>query len=140
MSLTELENTMVRISTNMPATGFQKTIAPGPGNSPKIFRLIVRRFCPGPGFALVKIRLVSETCRMPMTLDQIVEETREMPSEVVAELIDRILVARHGGMEPSVAESWKTETDRRIAEIEAGKVKGVTPEENAARIQKILRR
>jgi len=93
-----------------------------------------------PGFALVKICLVSETCHMPMTLDQIVEETREMPGEVVAELIDRILVARHGGIEPSVAESWKTETDRRIAEIESGKVKGVTAEENAARIQKILRR
>jgi putative addiction module component (TIGR02574 family) len=39
-----------------------------------------------------------------------------------------------------VAESWKTETDRRIAEIESGKVKVVTSEENAARIQKILRR
>ena len=77
---------------------------------------------------------------MPITLDQIVEETREMPGEVVAELIDRIMVARHGGVESSVAESWKTETDRRIAEIESGKVKGVTPEENAARIQKILRR
>jgi putative addiction module component (TIGR02574 family) len=77
---------------------------------------------------------------MPITLDQIVEETREMPGEVVAELIDRIIVARHGGIEPSIAESWKTETDRRIAEIESGKAKGVTPEENAARIQKILRR
>jgi putative addiction module component (TIGR02574 family) len=77
---------------------------------------------------------------MPMTLDQIVEETSEMPGEVVAELIDRIMVARHSGIEPSVAESWKAETDRRIAEIESGKVKGVTPEENAARIQKILRR
>ena len=77
---------------------------------------------------------------MPMTLDQIVEETREMPGEVVAELIDRIMAARHGGMEPSVTESWKTETDRRIAEIESGKVKGVSAEENAARIQKILHR
>ena len=77
---------------------------------------------------------------MPMTLDQIVEETREMPGEVVAELVDRIMVARHGGIEPSVAGSWKAETDRRIAEIESGKVRGVTPGENAARIQKILRR
>ena len=77
---------------------------------------------------------------MPMTLVQIVDETREMPGEVVAELIDRIMVARHGGMEPLVADSWKVETDRRIAEIESGKVKGVTPEENAARIEKILRR
>ena len=31
---------------------------------------------------------------MPMTLDQIVEETRHWPPEVVAELIDRILLAR----------------------------------------------
>jgi putative addiction module component (TIGR02574 family) len=77
---------------------------------------------------------------MPMTLDQIVEETREMPSEVVAELVDRILVARHGGIEPPVAGSWRAETERRIAEIESGRVKGVTPEENGARIQKILRR
>ncbi|MDR3459979.1 MAG: addiction module protein [Verrucomicrobiae bacterium] len=74
---------------------------------------------------------------MPITLDQIVEETRELPAEVVAELIDRILVARHGGMEPSVAGSWKTETDRRISEIESGKVKGVPLEESLARARKI---
>ena len=92
------------------------------------------------GFALVKIHRVSETCPMPITLDQIVQETSEMPGEVVAELIDRIMVARHGRIEPSMAGSWKAETDRRIAEIESGKVKGVTPEENAVRIQKILRR
>ncbi len=77
---------------------------------------------------------------MPITLDQIVEETREMPSDTVAELIDRIMAARHGGIEPSVAAAWKTETDRRVAEIESGKVKGVSPAENAARIQKILQR
>jgi Putative addiction module component len=75
---------------------------------------------------------------MPMTLDQIVEETCEMPGEVVAELIDRIMAARHGGVEPSVAAAWKSETDRRITEIESGKVKGVTPEETAAGIQQIF--
>ena len=77
---------------------------------------------------------------MPLTLDEIVEETRELPGEVVAELIDRILVARHGGVDASVASAWKAETNRRIAEIESGKVKGVSPAENAARIQKILQR
>ena len=77
---------------------------------------------------------------MPLTLDEIVEETRELPGEVVAELIDRILVARHGGVDASVATAWKAETDRRIAEIESGKVKGVSPEAVAARIQKILQR
>lgn len=74
---------------------------------------------------------------MPITLDQIVEETREMPGDTVAELIDRILVARHGGVDASVAGAWKTETDRRIAEIESGKVKGVPLEESLARARKI---
>ena len=74
---------------------------------------------------------------MPITLDQIVEETRDMPEEVVAELIDRIMVARHGGVEPSVAAAWKTETDRRIADIESGKVEGVPLEESLARARKI---
>ena len=74
---------------------------------------------------------------MPITLDQIVEETREMPGEVVAELIDRILGARHGGIEPSVVEAWKTETDHRIAEIESGNIKGIPLEDSLARARKI---
>jgi putative addiction module component (TIGR02574 family) len=74
---------------------------------------------------------------MPMTLDQIVEETRELPSETVAELVDRIMVARHGDIDPSIAAAWKTETDRRLAEIESGSVKGVPLEESLARARKI---
>ena len=74
---------------------------------------------------------------MPITLDQIVEETREMPAEVVAELVDRIMIARHGGIEPAAAEAWKAEVDRRIAEIESGQVKGVPLEESLARARKI---
>jgi putative addiction module component (TIGR02574 family) len=74
---------------------------------------------------------------MPITLDQIVEETRELPSETVAELVDRIMAARHGEIEQSVAAGWKSETDRRIAEIEAGKVKGVPLEESLSRARKI---
>ena len=74
---------------------------------------------------------------MPIPLDQIVEETREMPAEVVAELVDRIMVARHGGIEPAVAEGWKTEIDRRIAEIESGQIQGVPLAESLARARKI---
>ena len=74
---------------------------------------------------------------MPITLDEIVEETREMPAEVVSELIDRIMVARHGGLEPGIATAWKREADRRIAEIESGKVIGVPLEESLARARKI---
>ena len=74
---------------------------------------------------------------MPITLEQIVEETRERPAEVVAELVDRILLARHGGIEPAVEEAWKNEIDRRIAEIEAGQVKGVPLEESLVRARRI---
>ncbi|HEY3853813.1 MAG TPA: addiction module protein [Verrucomicrobiae bacterium] len=74
---------------------------------------------------------------MPISLDQIVEETREMPGEVVDELIDRIMAARHGGVEPAAAKAWKVEIDRRIAEIESGQVKGIPLEQSLARARKI---
>jgi hypothetical protein len=64
----------------------------------------------------------------------------ETPGEVVAEWVDRILSARHGGIEPSVAESSKAETDRRIVEIESERVKGVPVEASLARARKIAGR
>jgi len=73
---------------------------------------------------------------MPISIDQIVEETREMPPETVAELIDRIMVARHGGIDSAVSQPWKKEIDRRIDELESGKVKGVPLEESLARARK----
>lgn len=75
---------------------------------------------------------------MPMTLDSIVEETRHLPADVVAELVDRILGARHGGVEPGIEQAWKDETHRRLAEIESGKVDGIPGEEVSARIRKKL--
>lgn len=74
---------------------------------------------------------------MPMTLDQIVEETSQLPSDVLAELIDRILLAQHGGIGPDVESAWRTEVGRRIQEIEAGKVEGISLEESLARMRKI---
>ncbi len=74
---------------------------------------------------------------MPMTLDEIVEETRQLPPDVVAELVDRILLARHGGIEPDVEAAWKTEIHRRIDEIKSGKVQGIPVEESLARARKI---
>jgi putative addiction module component (TIGR02574 family) len=77
---------------------------------------------------------------MSITLDQIVEETRQLPPDVVAELVDRILIARHGGIESGVEESWKQETRRRITEIESGQAQGVPGEKVSARIRKTLGR
>ena len=74
---------------------------------------------------------------MPMTLDEIVEETRQLPPDVVAELVDRILLARQGGIEPNVEAAWKTEIHRRVDDIRSGKVQGVPVEESLARARKI---
>lgn len=77
---------------------------------------------------------------MRMTLDQIVEETRQLPSDVVAELVDRILAAHHGGVEEGISLDWKNEFRRRIAEIESGQVIGVPGDDVTARVRKSLGR
>jgi len=75
---------------------------------------------------------------VPITLEEIVEETSQLPADVVAELIDRILLARHGGIETDIQAVWNTEIHQRIDEIETGKVQGIPVEESLARIRKII--
>ena len=72
-----------------------------------------------------------------MTLEEIVEETRQMPTDVVAELVDRILAERHGGIQPDIDAAGRREVHRRIEEIESGKVEGVPVDESLARMRKI---
>jgi len=76
---------------------------------------------------------------MPMTLDEIVEETKDWPLERVGELVGRLTEDLHVS-DPENEAAWKAEVNRRIEEIELGKVKGVSAEEVSARIQKILQR
>ena len=76
---------------------------------------------------------------MPITLDEIVKETRNWPPEQVGELVGRLTEDLHAS-DPEIETAWKTEVDRRIEEIQSGKVKGIPAEEVTARIQKILKR
>ena len=76
---------------------------------------------------------------MPITLNQIVEETRHWPPERVGELVGRLTEELHAS-DPEIESAWKTEVNRRIAEIESGNIKGVPAEEVSARICKILGR
>ena len=55
---------------------------------------------------------------MPITLDEIVEETKHWPPERVGELVDRLTEDLHASA-PEIEAAWKTEVDRRIAEIES---------------------
>lgn len=76
---------------------------------------------------------------MAMTLAEIVEETKHWPPEQVGELVGRLTEDLHAS-DPEIEAAWKIEVNRRIEEIQSGKVKGVPAEEVSARIQKILQR
>ena len=76
---------------------------------------------------------------MSITLDEIVEETKHWRPERVGELVDRLTEDLHAS-DPETEAAWKTEINRRITEIESGKVEGVPGEEVLTRIQKVLQR
>lgn len=75
-----------------------------------------------------------------MTLDQIVEETRQMPADVVAELVDRIMLARHGVEDSALDSGTQTIVRRRVEDIRSGREKGIPGEVVSARIRKIVGR
>ena len=77
---------------------------------------------------------------MPISLDQIVEETRQLPDDTVAELIDRIMLARHGSDDAPLSPVWREEIGRRVADIRSGREPGVDGEEVMARARKIVGR
>lgn len=67
-----------------------------------------------------------------MTLDQIVEETSQLPQDVRTELVERILLAGHGGIAPDIEQAWKQETRCRVAEIQGGQTQGIPLDEALA--------
>jgi Putative addiction module component len=78
-----------------------------------------------------------QTSLMQLSADQIVEETSDWPEDEVADLVDRILRAKYGEVDPSVDKAWHEETHRRIADMESGEVQGVLLEETLAKARKI---
>ena len=70
---------------------------------------------------------------MPMTLDQIVEETRQMPADVVAELVDRIMLAKHGADDAALSPAWRDTVRRRVEDIRSGREPGLDGAEVMAR-------
>jgi putative addiction module component (TIGR02574 family) len=54
------------------------------------------------------------------------------------ELVDRLSQGLH--LSPNIEESWKAETRQRVADIEAGKVRGIPGPEVSARIRKVVGR
>lgn len=75
---------------------------------------------------------------MSMTLKELYAETRLLPREQAAELIDLLLIDTFGDPDPVVDEAWGREIDRRLAELESGKVQGIPVDEVMARARKIV--
>ncbi len=75
-----------------------------------------------------------------MTLDQIVEEANRLPREQVAEVVDRLTSALHAGVDSEIEDSWKQETRRRLAELEAGRVQAIPGHVVSHAIRKIVGR
>jgi putative addiction module component (TIGR02574 family) len=75
-----------------------------------------------------------------MTIDQIVEETRLWPDDTVAELVDRIMLAKHGVDDPALSPAWRSTVARRVEEIRSGKVQGIPGEVVSERIRKFVGR
>ena len=78
-----------------------------------------------------------QTHQMQLSADQIVEETSDWPEDAVADLVDMILRAKYGEVDPSVDKAWQDNTRRRIADMESGRVQGIQLDETLARARKI---
>jgi putative addiction module component (TIGR02574 family) len=76
---------------------------------------------------------------VPITLEQIIEEARNWPPEKIGELVGRLTEDLHS-TEPEISAAWKTEVDRRIEEIQSGKVEAISGEDVSARLRKIVGR
>ena len=77
---------------------------------------------------------------MFMTLDQIVAEAQQLPREQAAELFDRLFEATVNTPDAEIETAWKTETRRRIAEIQSGAEPGVSGDEAMAQLRRIVGR
>jgi hypothetical protein len=77
---------------------------------------------------------------MALTVEQIVEETRQWPADVVADLVDRITLAKHGGLTAEREAAWAEVAARRSAELDSGKESLVPGHEVSEHIRKIVGR
>jgi acyl carrier protein phosphodiesterase len=75
-----------------------------------------------------------------MTVAQIVEETSQWPEDVVAELVDRIMLAKHGGVDATIDSAWRVEAQRRLDELESGRVQGIPLEDTLTKARKLIGR
>lgn len=75
---------------------------------------------------------------MPMSVDQVVEETSRWPADQVDVLFERLLASHYRLPDPATDTEWAAELKRRIDDIESGREVGIPGEEVMARVRKIV--
>jgi putative addiction module component (TIGR02574 family) len=73
-------------------------------------------------------------------MDQILEEARNWPREQVAKLVDSLTLSLQDKPDPQAEEEWKTETRRRLVELESGQVEAIPGDIVSERVRKIVGR
>ena len=73
---------------------------------------------------------------MPTATDRVVDEALELPADARIGLVDRILASLNLPTQPEIDRLWAEEAERRVAEIDAGKVKLVPGEEVFSKIRR----
>ena len=92
---------------------------------------------------VISVELARDTLMiqtMPMTVEQIVQETSQWPVDTVAELLDRITLAKHGGLTGQREAAWVETAVQRSAQIESGEEPLIPGAEVSAQIRKIVGR
>jgi putative addiction module component (TIGR02574 family) len=73
-----------------------------------------------------------------MTLKEIYAEARQLPREQAVELMDLLLFETFSSPDPQIEEAWGRETDRRLSELESGKVSGIPADQVMSEVRKIV--
>ena len=68
------------------------------------------------------------------------QETSKWPADLVADLSDRIALAKHGGLTEQRGAAWDDEAARRSKEVDSGRESPVPEKEVSARIRMIAGR
>lgn len=73
---------------------------------------------------------------MPTATDRVVKDALELPADARIGLVDRVLVSLNLPMRPDIDKMWSEEAERRVAEIDEGKVELIPGEEVLAKIRR----
>jgi putative addiction module component (TIGR02574 family) len=77
---------------------------------------------------------------MPIVAKRVIDEVLQLPADARVSLVEQLLTSLNLPTQPEVDRLWARETERRIAQIDKGKVKLIPGEKVFSDIRKKSRR